>query len=73
LPAKPKEHDHEKKSKPNPSGDDAWLQQLRDSIASLATEPTAAAAAAASTTSTSKAKQTEDAEVSSFFENLLKK
>jgi hypothetical protein len=73
LPAKPKEHDHEKKSKPNPSGDDAWLQQLRDSIASLATEPTATAAAAASTTSTSKAKQTEDAEVSSFFENLLKK
>jgi hypothetical protein len=47
------------------SGDDGWLQQLRDSLGSAA-EP-----AAASMPSTTL--KTEDAEVSSFFENLLKK
>lgn len=49
------------------TGDNAWLQQLRDSLGT-AVEPAAAAAAATPTTP-----KTEDAEVSSFFENLLKK
>jgi hypothetical protein len=47
------------------SGDDGWLQQLRDSLGT-ATEPAAASAP-------SSAPKTDDAEVSSFFENLLKK
>ena len=46
-------------------GDDAWLQQLRDSLGTAA-QPTAASAPSATPT-------TDDAEVSSFFENLLKK
>lgn len=57
-----------KQGSSNNSGDDGWLQQLRDSLGTAATEP-----ATTTTTTTSKANKTEDAEVSSFFENLLKK
>ena len=66
LPAKKEEANGETRKTTQSSGDDGWLQQLRDSLG-MAAEPTAAAP-----TTTTPAK-TDDAEVSSFFENLLKK
>jgi hypothetical protein len=65
LPPLSQAADAKDKKAARSSGDDGWLQQLRDSLGSAA-EP-----AAASTPSTTP--KTEDAEVSSFFENLLKK
>lgn len=57
----------------NASGDEEWLSQLRGSIGSLVApaEPTAVAEAPKETNKQQDKK--EDAEVSSFFENLLKK
>lgn len=49
-------------------GDDDWLSQLRESVATVEASPISAAP-----TVTSAAPKTEDAAVSSFFENLLKK
>lgn len=74
LPPVEKEQDHGKKAKD--TGDEDWLTQLRDSMApgdAAAAAPSsrapAAGAAAAGVTPSKK----EDAAVSSFFENLLKK
>ena len=60
-----KENGDETKKATQTAVDDGWLQQLRDSLGTVATAEPAAAA-----TPTPK---TDDAEVSSFFENLLKK
>ncbi|KAI2490621.1 hypothetical protein MHU86_23949 [Fragilaria crotonensis] len=49
-------------------GDDGWLAQLRESVANVEAQPVSTPSAAVSV-----APKTEDAAVSSFFENLLKK
>ena len=70
LPSSIEEKDSSSFRTQKSSGDDDWLSQLRDSVATVEAQPQAprAPAAAAATP-----KKTEDAAVSSFFENLLKK
>lgn len=65
LPPKQNEEKDDTKATKT-SGDDGWLQQLRDSLGTAA-EP------APATTKPATPAKTDDAEVSSFFENLLKK
>lgn len=65
LPASSTKNMKKKEANAKSFGDNGWLEQLRGSLGT-ALEPSAAPAAATSST-------TEDAEVSSFFENLLKK
>jgi hypothetical protein len=70
--ALPSAHEEERFSSttaPKSTGDDGWLSQLRDSVVTVETQPQTPRVPQASTA----APKTEDAAVSSFFENLLKK